>query len=247
MERAVKRLRMRHTWNIRDMGGYETEDGRVTAFHRLLRSGGLELLSEKEWERLVEYGVRTVIDLRSLAEIETKPDQVPKQIVWKHYPIQPNQIDENDIAGSALKAFTNSLTDGYINIVKNHGELLTAAIKQVIESMKYGAVLFHCSAGKDRTGVLASAIYYLTGIEDEDIIADYEVSCTYNRRVISRYLEQMKEAEKEKMLPFIHSDAESMEHLLKFYNEVNLPQYLISYGLELEEIETLRRLFLLEE
>lgn len=141
---------MEHGLNIRDMGGFETNDGRVTAFGKLLRAGALQKLTPQEWGRLKEYGVRTVLDLRSLAEIETGRDAVPEGVEWYHCPLQREQIDAKDITGSAERAFAGSLTDGYLNIVKTNGALLASAVRQLIAGLEKGAVLFHCTAGKDR-------------------------------------------------------------------------------------------------
>lgn len=94
--------------------------------------------------------MRTVLDLRSLAEIETGRDAVPEGVEWYHCPLQREQIDAKDITGSAERAFAGSLTDGYLNIVKTNGALLASAVRQLIAGLEKGAVLFHCTAGKDR-------------------------------------------------------------------------------------------------
>lgn len=234
---------MEHAFNVRDMGGYETIEGGVTAFGKLLRSDGIHSLSDSEWDRLKRYGVRTVLDLRSRAEIEANTDRVPEGISWLHCPMQTEQIDLDDIGGSALKAFTESLTEGYLNIVKHNGVLLATALRELIDGLSRGAVLFHCSAGKDRTGVLASAVYYLAGVEREDIIADYEVTYTYNRRGVNRILTLADEETRQRMLPFMTSDAASMDRLVSLYEEINLPAYLGGYGLTEEMVEALKKYF----
>ena len=236
---------MEHARNVRDMGGYETPNGQVTAFGRLLRSGGLQNLTGSEWERLKGFGICTILDLRSQAEIVAAPDQVPEGITWLHCPLQTEQIDSKDISGSALKAFTDSLTEGYLNIVKNNGRLLAEALTALIEGLDRGAVLFHCMAGKDRTGVLASAVYYLCGIEKEDIIADYEVTYTYNKRGMDRLLEQADDDTRLKMMPFLLSESDSMDRLVSFYKEINLPEYLIRHGMEKEAFTRLKKHLLL--
>lgn len=244
MQKPIRRLRMEHAFNIRDLGGYETADGLVTSFGRLLRSDGLQKLTDKEWKRLKEFGIQTVLDLRSRAEIEVNPDRVPEGIKWIHCPLQRAQIDLNDVTGSAAKAFAGSLTEGYVNMVKDNGDLLAAALIELTSGLERGAVLFHCSAGKDRTGVLASAVYFMMGVEAEDIIADYEVTYTYNKRGINRMLERLGEEAREKMLPFMMSDPPNMERLLEYYKEIELPQYLKQYGRSDKICETLRCRFL---
>lgn len=244
MIQPVKRLRLEHAYNVRDLGGYEAFDGQVTSFRRLLRSDGLQRLTKEEWERLYSYGVRTVLDLRSLAEIKLHPDQVPENMMWYHCPLQRAQIDLKDVGGSAAQAFAGSLTEGYVNMVKHHGDLLAAALKQLTKGLQQGAVLFHCSAGKDRTGVLASAVLYMMGVEREDIIADYEVTFTYNRRGINRMLERMDPETAKSMHSFMTSDAVNMERLTAYYEETGLSDYLEQYGFTRQERETLQREFL---
>lgn len=245
MDRPVKRLRLEHGLNIRDMGGFETEDGKVTAFGKLLRAGALHKLTAEEWERLTDYGVRTVLDLRSQAEIEAGRDAVPEGVEWYHCPLQTEQIDAKDISGSAERAFAGSLTEGYLNIVKTHGALLAAAVRQLIHGLEKGAVLFHCTAGKDRTGIMASCIYTLCGVAGEDVIADYEVTYTYNKKGMNRLMEMLDGQTRDRMEPLMRSDAESMERLLAYYQEIHLSEYLKTNGISEEELETLKRHFLI--
>ncbi len=246
MERYVKRLRLEHGQNIRDLGGYETEDGSVTRFGKLLRSGGLHSLTEAEWRRLYDYGVRTILDLRSQAEIDLHPDQVPEGMAWYHCPLQTDQIDPKDLSGSAEKAFEGSLTEGYLTMVKRHGALLASALKRLTAGLAEGAVLFHCTAGKDRTGLLASAVYFLCNAADEDIIADYEVTYTYNKKGMDRLLGLLDEETRARMEPYMRSDASGMEKLLALYREIDLPEYLKQYGFTERELERLRKEFLVE-
>lgn len=135
---------------------------------------------------------------------------------WYHCPLQREQIDAKDITGSAERAFAGSLTDGYLNIVKTNGALLASAVRQLIAGLEKGAVLFHCTAGKDRTGILASCIFTLCGISQEDIVADYEVTYTYNKKGMNRLLRMLDEETRGRMEPLMRSDAESMERLLAF-------------------------------
>lgn len=235
---------MEHGFNIRDMGGFETEDGRVTAFGKLLRADALHKLTPDEWKRLTDYGVRTVLDLRSQAEVGAGRDAAPEGVEWYHCPIQTEQIVAKDLSGSAEKAFAGSLTEGYLNIVKNHGALLAAAVKQLIAGLSKGAVLFHCTAGKDRTGLLASCLYYLCGVAEEDIVADYEVTYTYNKKGMNRLMELLDEETGRRMEPFMRSDAANMERLVEYYQEIDLAEYLKQNGVTEDEMGWLKRHFL---
>lgn len=244
MKLPIRRLRLAHGGNIRDLGGYETEDGKVTQFGCLLRGSALHNLTEEEWKKLYDYGVRTILDLRSSAEIAMNGDCPPKEIAWYHCPLQRAQIQEQDIAASAEEAFKGSLTEGYAEMVTRNGDLLAAALKQLVAGLSRGAVLFHCSAGKDRTGVLASVVLYLCGVAAEDIIADYEVTYTYNKKNMERMLMSLPPEIREKMLPYLRSNAETMERQVERYAELELESQVRSFGVTGEELMQLKERFL---
>ena len=244
MKLPIRRLRLAHGGNIRDLGGYETEDGKVTQFGCLLRGSALHNLTEEEWKKLYDYGVRTILDLRSSAEIAMNGDCPPKEIAWYHCPLQRAQIQEQDIAASAEEAFKGSLTEGYAEMVTRNGDLLAAALKQLVAGLSRGAVLFHCSAGKDRTGVLASVVLYLCGVAVEDIIADYEVTYTYNKKNMERMLMSLPPEIREKMLPYLKSNAETMERQVERYAEPGLEAQVRSFGVTGEELMQLKERFL---
>ncbi len=239
----IRRIRLENGENIRDLGGYETSDGRVTKFGCLFRAGGVDRLTAAEWNKLTALGVRTVLDLRSESEVSRQPDRVPEGISWYHCPLQEEQIDARDLSGSAEKAFLGSLTEGYLNIVRKNGGRLAKALSLLTEALGQGGVLFHCTAGKDRTGIVASSVLYLCGVEKCDIVADYEVTFTYNRKGMEKLLAALGPETGEKIMPYLRSDAESMERLVELYREIELEKYLASYGFSRADAELLRMRF----
>ncbi len=240
MGKHIKRLRLNHACNVRDLGGLETADGGMIRWNTLYRAGNLSEADAADWERLRAAGVRSILDLRSLSEINSCPDRAPEGISWRHTPLQTEEIDMSDPAGSAGRAFQNSLKEGYIYMVDRHINLLASALNCLTEGLERGAVLFHCSAGKDRTGVLASSVLYLCGVDQEDIIADYEVSYTYNQNGLNAAARNMPGFEE--ILPLLRSDRENMERLLGFYSETDLPARLAGHGFGLKEQQRLREL-----
>lgn len=246
---AIKRFLIPNLYNLRDLGGYMTEDGRLTAWKKLYRSDGLSNLTAAEWDILKDHGIRTVVDLRSLAETRTQPDAVPEGIDYFHCPVQKEEFKpESFVEDAAENALLKSLSDGYLSMVKQTPELFCAALGTVIRGLEHGAVLFHCSAGKDRTGVTAAALLYLLGVGDEDIIADYQVSNTYNRKGINRWMLQMAEARgshigipMDKVKELLGSDPAIMELLLDCFRELKLEEYLLAHGLIGEDLNLLRK------
>ena len=235
----IRRLRLQHAFNVRDLGGYETRDGSYTRWNVLYRADSLSGLDDEEWNILKAAGIRTVIDLRSKSEAQEQPEQVPEPIRYYHCPLQEEQISMGDIEASALAAFTQSLEEGYRLMVKNNGSLIAAALRTLIRGLSQGAVLFHCTAGKDRTGTLAALLLTCLGVSDEDITADYQISYTLNHRGINRMMEKMPGMEH--MFPMLKSDPETMTSLLKYIHELNLNDYLLHNGLTSEELEQLKK------
>lgn len=238
----IKRIRLEHAFNIRDLGGLETADGSVIRWNRLYRGDCLAFLSAKEWKKLENCGIVSVIDLRSRSETLLMKDQVPDTMQYFHCPLQKEEIDFENAAESASKAFTKSLADGYQKILTDSPSLAAGAVKTVIQCLKKGGVLFHCTAGKDRTGVLSAILLTLLGAAREDIVAEYQVSFTFNQQGINKAAMELPDYQS--MLPMLGSDAGHMEQLLDLFEELHLDSYLIKHGLPGSELALLKELVL---
>jgi len=238
----IKRIRLDHAFNIRDLGGLETTEGSLVRWNRLFRGDCLSFLTSEEWQKLLRCGIVSVVDLRSRSEAELMKDQVPETMQYFHCPLQKEEIDFSNASESAAKAFTKSLADGYQKMVTDSPELIAAAVKTVIQGLEKGGVLFHCSAGKDRTGVLSAVLLTLLGAEREDIIADYQVSFTYNQRGINKAAASLPDYQA--MLPMLSSDAGHMEQLLDLFHELDLFPYLMEHGLAAPNQDHLKDLVL---
>lgn len=238
----IKRIRLNHAFNIRDLGGLETADGSLIRWNRLFRGDCLSFLTSEEWKKLSDCGIVSVVDLRSSSETNLMKDQVPETMQYFHCPLQKEEIDFSNASESAAKAFTKSLADGYQKMLTDSPELIAAAIKTVIQCLEKGGVLFHCSAGKDRTGVLAAVLLTLLGADREDIVADYQVSFTYNQRGINKAAASLPDYQS--ILPMLSSDAGHMEQLLDLFEKLNLASYLMQHGLSASDVDHLKGLVL---
>ena len=234
----VRRIRLDNVFNLRDLGGIPTKSGKIVGWNKLFRSENLSQLTQEEWKVLMNRGVQTVIDLRSASELEAFPDNAPNPIVHVHCPLQKAQIDSKNTVESATKAFERSLGNEYCSMVLDTPKLLVKAVTKVVEGLKNGSVLYHCTAGKDRTGVLSATLLRILGADNEDIIADYQISFTHNTNGINKYIERYDNYEK--LLPIMRSDPEHMIDLLKCFDEVDIEKHLIKHGLDKELIDTLR-------
>ncbi len=158
-------------FNFRDIGGYETVDGHQVRRGAVYRSDTLHRLTTADLERALELGVRTVIDLRSKGELERsgrfgRADDV----AFHHLPLEeeiPSDPPDRDLAEPPPG-------EVYVEMA-TVGRRAIANILRVIAEGEH-AVVFHCFAGKDRTGVLAALLLSILGVPDETIVADYSLS-----------------------------------------------------------------------
>ena len=174
--------------NFRELGGYETEDGRTVKYGLFYRSGALSDLKEKELKIVAELNLKHIFDLRSDAEIARLPDPM---IAGAEY--HPAGAIEEDASVSGLRRLMKRNTR-YGHLKYLYGILpFCSAYRQIFGYLKNGEVpiLFHCSAGKDRTGVLAYLILRALGCSHETASRDYLLSNRYRAGEIRMYLDEV--------------------------------------------------------
>lgn len=182
MERT-RVLQLAGGFNFRELGGYQTKSGQTIAWQRLLRTAHLSSLTGNDWDQLINYGVRQVIDLRSRAERRQFADP---QIPGVHYRIIP-VFDEDETESSLAAAqthreFSQNSHGGFQRMLYVYRRLIIhPGAQQAYRSMfttllttpPTVGTIFHCSAGKDRTGMAAVFILSALGVSREKIFADY--------------------------------------------------------------------------
>ncbi|SHJ79704.1 protein-tyrosine phosphatase [Anaerocolumna jejuensis DSM 15929] len=226
--------------NVRDLGGYRTEDGKVTKSHSLLRADALNNLTEEDCRMLYEYGVRCIIDLRSLEESEREPDKLPgiyKDIEYLHVPIQ-----DHVRASRYSEEFPPSMWQLYRWLLDDSKESFSRIFK-TIGKYNDSCVLFHCSGGKDRTGTIAMLLLKLAGVEDGTVIADYAATQEYMKEIFPCQVADL--TARGLVVPHyvMESPPENMRLTLEYLyeNYQSAGKYFKSIGLSDEEIEKLKK------
>ena len=158
------------TFNLRDLGGYRANGGTVR-WRTLLRSDGLHLLDDGGRAVLAGLNLRTVIDLRTHEECQAAPSALGDALglLRRHIPV---------LSARAFRTMAPELSAVYTHMVDECGAAIAAVIGCVSAPGGLPA-LIHCSAGKDRTGLLAALILAAIGVDDDVIAADYALSRTY--------------------------------------------------------------------
>ena len=157
--------------NFRDMGGYRTADQRQTRWQVLLRAGDLNTLTIADQQALLDYGIRHVIDLRSLPEIQLKPDVFAQSphVTYHHLPLIEH----------GLEMETSDALPSHREQYAYYVDRCQPSVKTILETIcaaNEGAVVFHCAIGKDRTGVIAALLLSLAAVDAELITEDYALT-----------------------------------------------------------------------
>lgn len=175
-------LVLRGARNVRDLGGHPfvAEGGQTgtTAHGAFLRGDALGGLRSQDFARLDRYGLRRVIDVRSSFEVRHWPDPYApgrrgarQNVEYIHIPML-DQLNSSGLRGQVPRR----MSDVYLQLLDNDAE----SFRLVMEALDGpGCALFHCRAGKDRTGVIAMLLLGIAGVDDAQIVADYAATGEY--------------------------------------------------------------------
>jgi len=161
-------------YNARDLGGLPAGNGQETQWRSIIRSDYLNRLTDAGRQAALDYGVRTVIDLRGAQEVAREP-AIPVQdgdrpLDYRHLP-----LDRFEPAVGALISQARSRGEVYCIILDHYGDAVADIMRAIVDAPP-GGIVVHCQAGKDRTGIIAALLLRLVGVPAELIAADYAES-----------------------------------------------------------------------
>lgn len=243
MTTGSRRLAVRGAHNIRDLGGYLTASGKPIPWRRFLRSDSLHRLGEGEAERLHAIGLRAVIDLRTAAEVERAPSP------FAAYPdvhfVNLPMFD--DLAPAALSQAKSDAAHPLLAFYDDALETRGPAIRRIlseIAAVRDGAVLFNCTAGKDRTGLVAALLLGLAGVGRDEIVEDYALTADFISELVEEFLgvSRANGGDVESYARLLESPAftmaKTLDRIASRYGTVE--GYLRHVGTTQEEIDALR-------
>lgn len=243
----AEELRIDGLVNVRDLGGIPTADGRRVRSRQVIRGDNPKALTDEGQGEFAEVVAPAVIvDLRIQLEVHREGYTVlhdPVRIL--NLPMLPQSgVNQAQIDAGAA----DNLVDDYLRQIDVNAESVVAALR-LISDPANRPVFVHCTAGKDRTGIVIAMLLSLLGVEDEVIVADYHVT-TKNMAPV---LERIRTAPvfKENGLAdapdwIFASEPETMREFLRRFREAHgdAEQWALSRGLAAEEIDRLRQTLL---
>jgi protein-tyrosine phosphatase len=242
-----RHLRLQGGYNFRDVGGYPTSDGRRTRWQLLLRSESLAGLTRRSREALVEYGLRTVVDLRGAVELQENafdPSAWPP-LGYMHQNMMGDEMMAELARSPAPGRGSQRLTNLYTSILDRRRTQVQRTLAALATTGTLPA-LVHCTAGKDRTGLIVALALSIAGVPRDTIVEDYSLSAQFmidddlkaqaNPDKIPPGYETWEEYRREFCPPEAMLD--TLRHLDERYGGVE--EYVLGPGLTRGQLESLR-------
>ena len=229
-------------FNVRDIGGYATTDGKNTRWKRMFRSAEHQRMSEIELRNFQsEVGIRTVIDFRSSGEADDSrgfgaiSDAAANR---HHFPM-------GDADSKHKSKQTGNWNPDYVGLLENQKDKWLEALAVVSDADNH-PLLFHCVTGKDRTGVFAVLLLGILNVSDEDILSDYELSLQGMNDLIQSLRYRRVIGEDEAPNPGLGVDASAMalaiDHIHTVYGGYR--NYALNCGVDEKMFVQLERILL---
>ncbi|MGN7759193.1 tyrosine-protein phosphatase [Chryseobacterium sp. 22532] len=191
--KSGKSIEIKKVYNFRTVGNIKNTEGRTLKAGKFYRSGHLHQLRKRSFKEMQSLGIKEVIDLRNSKEISDKPDQLPDDIIYKKYSAFKDEGDQLTKAKKlVLKGKVNGsdadkrMIDFYREYITENPEVIKKIITEILESDQ--PVLYHCTAGKDRTGITTALILTILKFDKETIYNDYLLSNNYREKLVLKRL-----------------------------------------------------------
>lgn len=221
-------------FNVRDLGGFQTVDGRRTRWGAVVRSG--EPLSSARWAALEAHGIQSILDLRNRQECDQRRRGTHIQTV--SVPLEQD-LDGTDLEFNQWGARGLRSTPLYYKGFLTRWPDRCAAAIAAIARARPGGVLIHCRRGRDRTGLVVMLLLALVGVAPEDIAADYELSnAALVRRCVAEFGHRDDLHAINELLARENTSARSA--ILSTLEWLDADAYLRSAGLTGEDLAALR-------
>lgn len=182
MQLTQRRIPLTGAYNVRDAGGYETQDGRFIKPRTLFRADSLHALTPDDQNAVAALGLRTMIDLRREEERAADPNPFAETptVAYQHLPLHPgwSTILEH--------GKPNDLAHLYQAIIDNAQAGIFRVMSTVANQDAF-PLLVHCQIGKDRTGIITALLLSVAKVPYETIIADYALSHHYLQPIFEKY------------------------------------------------------------
>jgi protein-tyrosine phosphatase len=177
-----REIKLHGAINFRDIGGYEAKDGKHVKWGKIYRSASLNNLTPDDLQKLQSLSLAWVGDFRGPYEVKAAPDKLPPSATRVSLPAGSENIGDSNYMKNMTRQMMkgDSALVGFYSTLTPFKERYKPVFDELLLLNKDSALLFHCTAGKDRTGIAAALILYALGVDEKTIMSDY-VATNYYR------------------------------------------------------------------
>jgi len=233
-------------YNVRDLGGYQTADGRLTRWGVYLRADNMNDISEGGKAALLSYGLKRIIDLRQTNSVEETPNVFESSKDPEYLRI--NIIGDEEPPGWSDAAESLVGAENLFNLYRlmlDHCQERFAEVMTKLSEPEALPAIYHCQAGTDRTGIVSAFILSLAGVARHTIVEDYALSGPHLRRRIlaeasasGASLEELAEIRQRELHPAVGAMDLTLDYLGEKYGGVE--GYLGRNGVSGDQLQSIR-------
>ena len=229
----LRRLDLEGPVNFRDLGGYETAEGRTVRRRHLFRSDALFRLTESDAAQVRALGVTTLIDFRTPDELEQHGFGGMDHLDAEHLHLPTidttrRVLDLSDDEAQEVARALVTAADAYMMMLDRGSNAYASALRVVAESA--APVVFFCAAGKDRTGVFAALVLGLLGVSDDDIVTDYALTHEVIEKIHILRTSTTSEEDDERMASYAHLIGEDLRNAYPASMQATIERLRERYG-----------------
>jgi len=189
---ATREIKLQGAVNFRDIGGYHTKNGKTVKMGLLYRSAALNTLTDADLTKLAALHIKYDFDFRGPYEVKTAPDKIPTGTSRISLPAGSENIgDSNYMKNMGKYLKSDSFMMSFYTVLTPFKDRYTPLFDSLLSNKTISPMLFHCTAGKDRTGIAAALILYALGVDEQTIFEDYEATNYYRRNENAKTITQM--------------------------------------------------------
>ena len=251
-----RRIELKGAYNFRDVGGYNTINGKTTSWRKLFRSDNLSKLTKSDLNQIERLNIQLIIDLRSKEERISKPNRLPADngIRTKNIGIEDNNKSHKELKREIFYGklgkidLEKELLNSYRTAITDYRHELGVFFELLLCPLNYPAIVL-CNAGKDRTGVVIALTLLALGVSRNIIMEDYMLSKVYLEPMIMRMTAKVR------LLSFFRADIFQLrkildtriEYLNATFDAIDLEfgsaeSYLDFLGIDNDKRKTLRKI-----
>ncbi len=246
LDMQQRRLPIKGTYNVRDIGGYNTKDGRSVAWRRVLRGDAVHNVDDSGREIFQSINLSTSLDLREEDERIDAPDNLNNHVRLVSIPVFTYNVPAEGRATD--RKSLSSLDAVYQFVVAERGVAIVAALRELAQPDALPAIV-HCTAGKDRTGIVIALLLASLGVPDDTIAADFAATSLF---LTEEFFQGITERavnngqDRQQYAAMLTCEPSLILNVLKQIRSSHgdVTNYLVHHGMPAEELDRLRLLLL---